>query len=84
MKVRKLIEELSRLDPESQVILQKDTEGNGYAPIEGVDGCAIYVVDNGDRRVYGDDWSADDACLEEDEWKRLLDGPRCAVLYPRY
>ena len=37
MKVRELIEELSKLNPEFDVIMQKDGEGNSYSPCAGVD-----------------------------------------------
>ncbi len=30
MKVKELIEELQSMDPEAEVIMQKDSEGNGY------------------------------------------------------
>jgi len=38
MKVSELIERLISLDPDLQVILQRDPEGNGYSPLSGVDG----------------------------------------------
>lgn len=37
MKVRELIEQLQREDPEAVVILQRDSEGNGYSPLSGTD-----------------------------------------------
>lgn len=83
MKVKELIEELKLLDPESEVILQKDSEGNGYSPLEGVDGDAVYIPENtwsGD--VYSTNWSADDADMEEDEWQEILAKPRCVILHP--
>lgn len=33
MKVKELIELLQKEDPEREVILQKDSEGNGYSPL---------------------------------------------------
>lgn len=32
MKIKELIEELQKQDPEREVILQKDPEGNGHSP----------------------------------------------------
>lgn len=32
MKVKELIEQLQQTDPEREVIMQKDVEGNGYSP----------------------------------------------------
>jgi hypothetical protein len=37
MKVKQLIKLLKDLDPDLQVILQRDLEGNGYSPLSGVD-----------------------------------------------
>lgn len=36
MKVKELLEELSKVDPERDVILQKDGEGNGFSPLYGL------------------------------------------------
>jgi hypothetical protein len=83
MKVKELIEELSKLDPESQVILQKDAEGNGYSPLYAVDGDAVYLPDStwsGD--VYSTNWTADDADMDAEEWAETLKKPRCVVLAP--
>lgn len=83
MKVKELIEELSAFDPEAEVILQKDSEGNGYSPLSGADHDAVYVAENtwsGD--VYDTKWTADQACMEEDEWEDLMEKPRCVVLFP--
>lgn len=33
MKVKDLIKELKDADPEREVIMQKDAEGNGYSPL---------------------------------------------------
>ena len=33
MKVKELIEELSKLDPEALVVLSRDEEGNGYSEL---------------------------------------------------
>lgn len=44
MKVKELIEELSKMDGEREVILQKDGEGNGYSPLYDLDAGA-YVPD---------------------------------------
>ena len=83
MKVKELIEELSKLDPESQVILQKDAEGNGYSPLYAVDGDAVYLSDStwsGD--VYSTNWTADDADMDAEEWAEMLKKHRCVVLAP--
>jgi hypothetical protein len=46
MKVRELIDLLAYRDPEFEVILQKDAEGNGYSPLAEVCGNAVYQADS--------------------------------------
>lgn len=83
MKVKDLIQELTSLDPEMQVIIQKDSEGNGYSPLAGVDSNAIYEAETTwFGEVYDSRWSADDACMGLDEWQEILSKPRCVVLFP--
>ena len=43
MKVKELIEELEKLNPEKEVILSKDEEGNGFIPLSAVSDNAVYV-----------------------------------------
>lgn len=38
MTVADLIEELSKIDPDRVLIMQKDAEGNGYSPLHCIDG----------------------------------------------
>jgi hypothetical protein len=83
MKVKDLIECLSTLNPESDVILQKDSEGNFYSPLRGADADCVYMPDTTySGNVYSMDWSADDACLDDDQWEKIKAKPRCVVLYP--
>ena len=82
MTVKELIKELSKADPDSLVIQQRDPEGNGYAPLHGVDPNAIKVGDHHDMEIYDPDWDAQETCLEEEEWAKLKAGPRCVVLWP--
>ena len=83
MKVKELLEALAGVDPEAEVILQKDAEGNGYSPLRGADPEAVYLPTctwAGD--VYSMAWSADDACKSEDEWNAIKALTRCVVLHP--
>lgn len=83
MKVKELLKLLEGYDPKAEVILQKDAEGNGYSPLEGVDDEAVYVADNSwSGNVYDTKWTADEACMDEDDWERLMKRKRCVVLYP--
>jgi len=76
MKVRELIEQLQKLDPELQVIKQKDDEGNGFSQIYGLDGDAYSPnPDAYDAEVYASDDV--DEMVEEyeedrDSYKRVV------------
>lgn len=80
MTIKQLKERIKNLPDEMEVIMQKDPEGNGYSPADGVDPNTVYI--EGD--VYDMDWSAEDACMEEVEWEDLKKKPRALVLYPKY
>lgn len=84
MKVKELIEALQKIDPECEVILQKDSEGNGYSPLEDIDDDAIYIANNdwsGD--VYSLQWTAEEVDIDEDEWEDIKrSSPKCVVLFP--
>jgi hypothetical protein len=83
MKVKDLIAELQKLDGELQCVMQKDSEGNGYGPLEGVDAGCIYVADTTyDGEVFGTDYTNEDADMEPEDWAEVLKLPRCVVLYP--
>lgn len=58
--------------PDVELILQKDSEGNGYSPMRGIDFDVVYVPDTTySGEVYSTNRSASDNCLEEKEWKNL-------------
>ena len=89
MKVGEFLVDLQTLlaegliDHDTEIIMQKDSEGNGYTPLAGIDGDAIYVPDSTwSGKVYATTWTADDNLMEEDEWATLLQQPRCLVFYP--
>jgi hypothetical protein len=83
MKVKDLIAELQKLDGEMQCIMQKDREGNGYGPLEGLDAECIYVVNwREDGEVFGANDTNDEADMEPEDWAEVLQLPRCVVLYP--
>jgi hypothetical protein len=83
MKVKELIAELQTMDPEAELIVQKDAEGNGYSPLAGADHEAIYIAETTwYGEVYSTEYSAEDMDMDEDEWQEILAKPRCVVLYP--
>lgn len=83
MTVKELKEAISNLPDEMEVVLQKDSEGNGYSPLSDVHPDAVYIPNStwsGD--VYSIDWTADDACMSEEEWKEIKSKPRTLILAP--
>lgn len=83
MKVKDLIIELLKQNLDSEVILQKDSEGNGYSPLYVVDNNAIYVPNTTwSGTVYSLAWSNEDAGMSIEEWEKMKQKPRCTVLAP--
>jgi hypothetical protein len=83
MNVRELKEVIANLPDDMEVVLQKDSEGNGYSPLEGADSNAVYIPDStwsGD--VYDMNWTANDACMTNEEWEEIKTLPRTLILYP--
>ena len=80
--------ELARIllaHPDVELVCQKDSEGNGYSPLSGVDFNVVYVADSTwCGECYATTWTADEADMEEDEWAALKaeHGGKHAVLYP--
>jgi len=72
MKIRELLAQLEGLDPEREVILQKDAEGNGYSPCAGL-GLGAYVADS----TYSGEVIEVPSYEAPDEL-----GAPCVVLYP--
>lgn len=83
MLVKDLMEVLQELDPDTQIILQKDGEGNGYSPLAAY-GMGYYVADSTySGYVYDEDWTPDDCDLSQDEWEEMrTENPRALVLAP--
>lgn len=75
--------ELADLPDETEIILQKDSDGNGYSPLAGADSNAVYIPESTwGGEVYDLSWSADDADMEDDEWEEIKQRDRVLVLYP--
>jgi len=84
MTVKDLIKQLKKLPQDSIVILQKDAEGNGYSPLSYACPDAVYQTDSiWSGQVYSTEWSAEDACMDEEEWETFKrNTPPCVVLVP--
>jgi hypothetical protein len=83
MLVKELMEILQEFDPESEVILQKDAEGNGHSPLS-FWYSGYYVAESTySGSIFADEWSADDCGMDEDEWEKMReDTPLTMVLVP--
>lgn len=82
-KLSKMIEDGVPVD--TIVIVQKDSEGNGYSPLAEVDADAVYkAATTWHGEVYSTYWSHMDACFDsEQEWAEFKrNTPRCVVLAP--
>lgn len=79
MNVKELKKELENLPDDMELVLQIDSEGNGYEQVRGIDPNGIETPD-GD--IYDRRWSADDACMEEDEWEEIKKLPSKGIIYP--
>lgn len=85
MKNSELIELLQKLPPDLEVVLQKDSEGNGY---KFAGGAEVALREPSDREyridfVYDLDWSAKDAGMDEDEWEEAKETyQKILIIYP--
>jgi hypothetical protein len=83
MTVKELKVAITNLPDDMEVIIQKDSEGNDYSPLEGADPNAVYIAHNtwsGD--VYSINWNAVDVCMTEEEWEEVKSMPKSLILYP--
>lgn len=82
MKAGALIKYLKQFDPDTEIILQKDSEGNGYSPLAGAD-TGFYVPDSTwSGEFYDPDYTADDCCMDDEEFEEMQARPKSVVLYP--
>ena len=84
MIVKELITLLQTMPEDSIVILQKDSEGNGYSPLASVDAETIYAAETTwYGEVYSTRWTAEDTGMDEKEWEEFKEKtPNCVVLAP--
>lgn len=73
--VKELIEILSELPQDSVVVLQKDSEGNGYSPLAGAE-AAKYIPEN---TYSGEVLCQEDVDDGEYEGQDMMD---CVVIHP--
>ncbi|HET8688536.1 MAG TPA: hypothetical protein VFM18_18135 [Methanosarcina sp.] len=75
-------------NPDCEIIMQKDPEGNGFSPMSGIEMDVVYIEDHpyfGEPEVFSKDREAEDHCLDENEWEELKKtNSGYAVIYPKY
>lgn len=83
MTVKELKVVLEALPDDMEVIIQKDSEGNGYSPLAGADHNAVYLPEStysGD--VHSTNWNASQVGMSEEEWAKIMEKPRALILFP--
>jgi hypothetical protein len=81
LNVKRLKEILSTLPDDMEVVVQRDSEGNGYNTAYHADPNCIWNKDHED--VFSTGYSHEDVCMSETEWQELLkDSPRILVIAP--
>lgn len=86
MTVSQLINQLNKLPPNMQVIIQTDSIGNYHSNLSSVDDGYICELDHFGEIdiVYNTDWNFIDAEFPtEEEWEQYKqENPKCCVLVP--
>ena len=83
MKVKELIVALQAVDGERLVVLQKDSEGNGYSPLAGIDDNCKYIGDtaySGEVRI--DKLTPEQIAEGFTDEDTAIDGEAALVLFP--
>jgi len=65
------------LNPNDDVMISGDAEGNYFSEGVGIERGVFK-----DDTFYSLEWSADDACLEQEEWDKMRAGQQCIVIWP--
>lgn len=82
MKVKELIEILEDCNPEDEVILSSDEEGNSFHPLGGVQYGSIEELNYYIERVYECELTEELEAAGVSQEDILEDGIRCLVLFP--
>lgn len=87
MKVKELIGELQKIDPELEIILSKDEEGNRFSPLDENYGIGYYAPENGWSGEFYDKESVEQEILPDEgitleEFIKETNSKKCITLYP--
>ena len=85
MKVKDIIKQLQEQDPDLEIFISSDPEGNNIQEIPEI--ClgevSIYVKDGRDIETWSLNCSASDACEDEEKWEEMKKTyPKGIILYP--
>ena len=83
MNVKNLKELIKDLPDDMEVIMSKDSEGNSFTPLCEIDANNVYDpnIEGWEVNPYYITWSAEEACLDEEEWERLKNEGQTAVVF---
>lgn len=80
MNVKELRGALDDLPDDMEVVVEKD---DGYSPLDSVNSSIFCVAEEPWwGRLYSLNWTADEACMEEEEWEEVKKKPRSLLLCP--
>lgn len=69
--------------PDMDVVMSSDSEGNCFEYLNEVAFNHIFSIGYCENAIYDRDWSAEEACMEEDEWAEFKkENPEVVVLWP--
>lgn len=77
MTVAELIEQLKQFNPEHQVWMAKDSEGNGYKPVDGAANFTTFEVEH-----YDDEEDEVFIKLDEFNYNDVCDNPNVVMIWP--
>lgn len=79
MKVSQLIDELKKLDPEREVILARDEEGNGFNQLWNVDDNAVIDDAYEETGIHHLTPGLEDSGYTDED---IIEGKRVVILWP--
>jgi hypothetical protein len=82
MNVKELIELLKGCDQEATVLVASDEEGNSYHLLSEAIGEANFDVDGREITPYYTEWSAQDCCMDDEEYENMRELPKAIVIGP--
>lgn len=81
LTVGELKEIIANLPNDMEVVIQRDSEGNGYETAYAADPDCIWDLYK--ENILSTDLAAAENCMEEDEWEKLkAENPRVLVIAP--